>query len=414
MSFHPIALIRNFYRKNLFERLIVYLLLSALICKFVFELILGQSSFLQSQNRQWLFYGFLALDYLVSYKKVVGLRIGLNANSAYGVVLFIMMAHGLFVGLVLGNQPFIIFNDLVPVLMIALNIWRMQSASENATPVDFNFLIHACIYMAFGVTICGFVAVALGRPSEMAFPAAQLFLPLVMAMLFMTRPIPRHLLVLIAISAFLALPELNRSNMIFAFVAVGGYTFIKFIKNPVIGVVIGMIGIIVLSSAVLMLPEDSKTYRRIISLTQLDLSKRTGSVGERQAENDAIDIQLASGGETIQWLGLGFGGQYEVQFSHEYIKNYGHAHYSWAWFKLRYGQTGYFYLMILVSLLLYNMVSGLKTRTELGVFTGLICLCALIYCVTYVNAVFLLSGLQFFNVKQELAQRKPVDVRGTA
>lgn len=59
----------------------------------------------------------------------------------------------------------------------------------------------------------------------------------------------------------------------------------------------------------------------------------------------AVQEKLDTLGTEAQWLGLGFGGVYEVQFTHVMLKDYGHAHYSWVWFNLRFGRIGYLYLL---------------------------------------------------------------------
>ena len=81
--------------------------------------------------------------------------------------------------------------------------------------------------------------------------------------------------------------------------------------------------------------------------------------------------------------------------SQERTHTYGHAHYSWAWFKLRFGQMGYLYLLIFVSVLAYNgFVWGLRFD-PVGFFMLCLCLVSLLYCFTYVNAAFLMMGIQF-------------------
>ena len=98
---------------------------------------------------------------------------------------------------------------------------------------------------------------------------------------------------------------------------------------------------------------------------------------------------------------MGFGGLYEFQSTHAYIRNYGHAHYSWAWFKLRFGYIGYFYLAILASMLLYNVIRGLQSRSENGIFVAFLCLQGIIYLGTFVNALFLVSGIHFLKIDKQ-------------
>ncbi|GJL86232.1 MAG: hypothetical protein DHS20C02_20070 [Micavibrio sp.] len=186
--------------------------------------------------------------------------------------------------------------------------------------------------------------------------------------------------------------------MLFLLIISSGYLAINFVRNPVKGGTILLVAAIVVVASVSFLPDDSKTYRRITSLSEIDLTERTGSIGERQAEWDAIQIKLAEKGKTIEWFGLGFGGVYNVQFTHQYLVDYGHAHYAWAWFNLRFGKSGYIYMVMLMAALLYNMVRGGFLSNRTGIFVSFLCLQGFIYCFTHVNSVFLLSGLHFFHV----------------
>jgi hypothetical protein len=386
--------LKDFYERNLFERIIIYAFVAAFITKFVFEFLLGQWSFSQSQNIQWIFYGLLGLDYVVSYKKILNITVNVNLMSILALVFLIMTAHGLFVGFLSHNQVFVIFNDAVPLFMIALNILRMQSLAE-ARPVDFSFLLGASTLLAFGACFFGLLADLLGQPSGASLGNATIFLPLFFAGLFVHRPFPKWVLLLGGIMLVLTSPEMNRTSMAFIAAVTGVYLLIKLIKNPVYGVGLSALAVIVIALGIILVPKDSGTFQRINALGSVDLNQRTGSIGERQAEWDAIQTKLKSRGETIQWLGLGFGGLYNVQFTHQYNQDYGHAHYSWAWFNLRFGKVGFIYLAILVSALLWNGFSGLYQRNETGVFVALLCFMGLVYCATYVNAVFLLSGIHF-------------------
>lgn len=393
--FHSLVLfIKDFYARNLFERIIIYVFIAAFLTKFVFEFLLGQWSFLQSQNKQWIFYGLLALDYIVSYKKIINLTVNVNLMSIMALVFLVMTGHGLFVGILNHNQPFVIINDAIPLFMIALNILRMQSITE-AKPIDFPFLLSSCTLLAFGACFFGVCAGLLGGGSGASLGNATIFLPLFFAGLFMQRPFPKWILVLGGIMLALASAEMNRTSLVFLAAVTGVYLLIKLIKNPVYGVGLSALAIIIISLAVILIPKDSGTYQRISALGSIDLNQRTGSIGERQAEWDAIQAKLKSRGESIEWLGLGFGGTYNVQFTHQYNQDYGHAHYSWAWFNLRFGNVGYIYLALLGGALLLNGISALYQRNEIGVFVALLCFMGLVYCFTYVNAVFLLSGIHF-------------------
>lgn len=390
-----IQFVKEFYERNLFERIIIYLFLSVLIVKAVFELGLGQWSFIQSQNIQWVFYSFLAADYLISWRKVINIRVTLNHISIFSFVLFIMLAHGTFVGIQMKNEPFVILNDAVPLLMIALNVLRMQSAAEYA-PINFERILTSCTILALGACFTGYLAQAIGKPSQPSIGNETVYLPLIIAGLFSLKPFPKW----VALSAlgmlFLTLDDVNRTTMVFLGAVTLFFFFALLFKEPVKGIALIGVAFVLVLLAVTVIPKDSKTYSRVASLSSIDLSERTGSIGERQAEWDAINIMEEKLGKTTEWLGLGFGGVYEVQFTHTYLKNYGHAHYSWSWFKLRFGDIGFIYLAVLVCILILNALAHSKMANSTSLFIVLLCLLCLVYCVTYVNSIFLLSGIQFY------------------
>ena len=402
MTFHTKNLLDRFFERNLFERIIFYIFISEVVTKIIFELALGQWGFTQSQNKQWFFYGFLALDYLISARKVINIRVTFNPMSALAIVFLIMVVHGLFIGLVNGNSLFVIFNDTVPPLMIALNVLRMQSSAENDNPIDFRFLFTACTALALAACLTGFLAVKLGQPSQTSVGSSALYYPMLMAALFTLRPFPKWAGVAALIMIVLVLGDINRTTMLFLAIVVSGYALIKTVRDPAKGLLAFLVIPVIAAMFFAFVPEDSKTYNRVIGLTNVDLSARTGSIGERAAEWDAIQAMLESKGKTVQWLGPGFGGVYNVHFTHHYLTDYGHAHYIWAWFNLRFGRSGYIYMALFLAALVYNAGAGLRARDETGVFVSFLCLLGLIYCMTHVNSVFLLSGIHFLHRRREV------------
>ncbi len=392
---HTASFVADFYDRNLFERIIVYVFLSSLIVKVVFEVGMGQWSFIQSQNQQWVFYGFLALDYLISWHKLVNLRVTVNPMSLFALVFFIMCAHGLLVGVILGNPPFVIFNDFVPPLMIGLNILRMQSVTEYR-PVNLRYLISICSTLAVLNSCFGQAGALAGLPTQPSV-GSNAFYPLVLAALFTIRPLQKWLFIIALVLTAMCIGDLNRTTLLFIAVVISGYILFASIRYPVQGILAIILASLLISAGTMLLPEDSKTYVRIVSTADIDLSERTGSIGERQAEWDAIQVKLASQGRTVELLGLGFGGLYEVKFTHQWLHNYGHAHYAWAWFNLRFGQSGYFYMALLLVALLYNGFRAAIENTGEGLFVSFLCLLGFTYCFTHVNSVFLQMGTTFFH-----------------
>lgn len=397
----PQILITHFFEKNLFERIIVYIFCSHFLVKLIFEFILGEWSFVQSQNQQWIFYGFLGLDYLFSYRKILNIKITINPMSILAFVFLIMIFHGLLVGIVSKNPPFIILNDTVPILMIFLNILRMQSFEEISEPINIRFLFLFCIVITFISSGISFLAVLGGKPSDTAVIASPIYFPLLFAGFFLlNRPIPKIYVLMGIITLLLAIPEMNRTTLTFVLIVLAVYSIIKIVSSPAKGVFILLIIVIFGSLFWALVPEDSRTYQRISNIGEIDLSRRTGSIGERQAEWDAIKLKLNASGETIDFLGLGFGGTYDVKFTHQYLTEYGHAHYSWAWFNLRYGKLGYLYLIIFLFCLFYNSFRCFSIFNATDLFLSLLCLMGILYCATHVNSVFLQSGIHFLYYKK--------------
>lgn len=398
MNFNLTSLIKSFWERNLLERIIIYLLFSDIAVKIIFELFLGEPSLAQSQNKQWIFYVLLLIDYAFSFNKVLKIKVSINPLSLFTIVFFIMILQGLFIGITLQNRPFEILNDTVPLLMIALNILRMQSASEKR-PADLKFLFYAVISLAMISCLIGFTGNALGKNTVAVIPLTPIVLPAVFAGLFFIRPVPKLAAAVFVVMIFLSISEINRTSLAFMLLTISGYAGFKMISRPTQGLMVLVIALTFIIAGWLVLPKDSKTYQRIVGITEIDFRARTGSIGERSAEYESINRTLERKGQTQEWLGLGFGGLYEFQSTHAYIRDYGHAHYAWAWFKLRFGYLGYFYLAMVFALMCYNIFRGLQKQTGLGVFIALLNLQGILYLATFVNAIFLCSGIHFYKIE---------------
>lgn len=396
---NPNKLLAQFFEKNLFERIIIYVFVSHFLIKLIFELILGQWFYIQSQNQQWIFYGLLAVDYIFSFKKVINLRIKLNPISLFSIILFIMVIHGLYIGIIYHNPPFVIINDMIPILMLALNILRMQSEFEKQE-INFLSLFITCTILAAGSCLFGLLAILLHKPSAPSMGDAKIFIPLFLTALIALRPLPIKAIFGCLLIFVLSFNNINRTIMLFMLIVSIIYTVYKIIKNPVFGFLLLGLFIILSTLIVTFLPKDSPTFSRISNIQNIDLNERKGSVGERQAEWEAIQLKLAANGETASWFGLGFGGLYEVKFTHQYLKEYGHAHYSWAWFNFRFGIVGYLYLIILFCCLSFNGIRSFLFYNEVGLFVSMLCLMGVIFLGTHINSLLLLNGIHFLYIKK--------------
>lgn len=391
--------ISSFYNQNIFSRLILYIFVSELAVKFVFELLMGQWWFELSQPKQYIFFILLGIDYVINLPKIFNLRVQSNFIAVWCLVLIFMIVQGVWLGLAYANPVFLVFNDTVPLIVIVLNVLLMNNINASQTKVDFGAIFQVCSVVALLVVIIGFVAVSIGLPSKASLGGQpiSLYIAMFFAALITGHKIkPFYLLCFISVLIF-SLENMNRTTLAFFLICSLIYVLFAVYKDIYKGVLILFLSIGILAGFWIVLPKDSPTYNRIIGITELDFSKRTGSVGERQAEFESINKMLTSVGPVAQFFGAGHGGTYEVRFTHKYNKDYGHAHYSWALFTLRYGYTGWFYLLALGGALVYNMVGAWNKKEATSLFVSLICLQSILYLGTYVNFVILLSGIQFFN-----------------
>jgi hypothetical protein len=378
LSFH------HFFRRNMCERLMVYVLLAELLAKIYVELITGQLLFYNPQAKQWIFYALLGMDYMFTFPRLLRMKVTFNTMSAFALVVMVMIAHGAVVGLVNHNPWFPLINDMIPLMMIALNVLRMQSFAEP-THIDFPPLFRTITLLSLASTLLSYGMLKVGLIAHATLIPNAIYLAMFYAALY-TYP---------KMSRCIGGADSNRTTMMFVALSTVGYVMIATIRRPAIGVFL-LLGVVVTGATVWnVLPDDSGAKRRIIALQNLDLNSREGSVGERQQEWDSISKHLAMLGESAELTGFGMGGTFTMKFTHEVVENYGHAHYSWAWFKMRFGEIGFVYLGILVVTLVANLYYGIRRWTSISMFIAFICLSGLLYLGTYVNAVWLLSGIQF-------------------
>ncbi len=397
-----------FFAKNLFERAIIYIFLAELLVKIFFELLGGQWYFALSHQKQFIFFGLIGLDYLLSMHKIVHIRLKANYTLVFLGIFSLMIIQGVVMGLLNHNKPMELINDTIPLIIFVLNALRMQSLAENRHPIDFKFLLYAISIMASIACLAGFIALQLGLPSRASAGGltSGLYFPLFFAGLLTLKRMPIPLLAMAVLIFGFSVTDINRTTMIFIALCIAVVVLAKLRDNIVVGLA-SIAAIMTIGSIGWMsLPEDSMTYRRIVGLANLDTSARTGSVGERQAEYDAINVKLTSMGNTVKWLGVGHGGTYEVQYSHQYIKDYGHAHYAWAMFALRYGNMGYFYLMIFAVTIILNIYRNWTFTDPVRMGIALMSLQAALYLMTYVNFVLLCSGVQFLYIFSQQERQK--------
>ena len=162
------------------------------------------------------------------------------------------------------------------------------------------------------------------------------------------------------------------------------------------------IGVLVASLAIafpVVVAPDSPIVRRIDAVVEKITGKteeQSGSLYERQAEWAAINEKLHALGPNAQLFGYGAGGVYIVEFTGGRIpENYSHAHYSWALFRLRYGDIGFIYLGLLTLFIIANGIKMARRKNDLSRIILILDIWSFVHLFTYVFFNFLAAGLQF-------------------
>ncbi len=387
----------SLFRRSFFERIVIYCFLSELIVKIIFELMLGQWWFSLTPLKQIFLYALLLMDYAVNFRKVMAIRFWGNPVFYFMLVVFVMVIQGTFVGLYNHNAPFEIFNDSVPLLLMAMNSLRMQSPVESKLPVNFGFLIRFCSWMSLLICCFGYLAKSSGLPSTSAISGviSGIYYALFIAALLTGYRLNLFHVICFFIVAGFSADDFNRTTLAF-FMFSGLILFLKYsVFNPARAILFFMAMTLLGFALWNFLPDDSKTKQRFTDLAQVSSESRTGSVGERMSEWVSIQEKVAQGGTSARWIGLGHGALYDVRYTFRVIKDYGFAHFAWALFYFRYGLSGYVYLGILTFMLIWQTYRCWSFKSPLQMTVSLLGLMSILYLATYVNFVILCMGLQF-------------------
>ncbi len=108
-------------------RLVLYFVLADLAVKILFEIAQGMWWYQTPTLKQYFLFGFIGLG-LRPFRSVDP-RIRVRSVSAIVVILFFiwLCIHGVVVGLAHGNPIFKVFNDTVPLIVVAINLARIQN-----------------------------------------------------------------------------------------------------------------------------------------------------------------------------------------------------------------------------------------------------------------------------------------------
>jgi hypothetical protein len=395
----------------LFERLIYYILIPDLFSRVVLEAILGEWYFGITQAKQWMLYGFIALEFVIQSRALVEDRFRKDENLIVSGLMLVMLLHGVFVGLAWRNPPSRIIIDSVAPFVLATNILLLDRRSAFAG-FDFQRLVRVNLAYSVIMIVVGIVAVSMGRPSIVSLggaPASAVSFTILLASLTVKRTFSFTDLAITGFIVVPVTPSLNRTTLAVVVTCLIGIFFSKIIVDGR-RLYFTLVITIVLSALVPMaLPQDSPLMRRIQGTIEYDPEETHGSIGERQAEFLAINDKLRRMGAAAEWFGAGHGALYYVELAVREVPDagIGHAHFGWSLFKLRYGYVGYFYLLILGGMALRSTVRNYRSPYAADRIISVLAMFSLMYIFTYVLGLFFIAGTQFSSARAAMAEPQP-------
>lgn len=397
---------------NFFERLIYYFLVPELMAKIVYEIILRIPPITISQPKQLVFYGLVFLDYIILVLRYRTFRPAIRQLNPAFVLLLVMLFHGVVVGVWWGNSVSRLAIDTVNVFVVLANVLILSDPSKVAD-TDFQRIFFINRLYAASMILMSLIAVmvnpasliTLGGSTATAVTASLMFTEIYVTRSLSSRSILRCGISIMLLAA--TLQSWNRTTLVF----VGAALLIAFARQvrrvPFKIAYLSMAFVMVFAVALAMLPEDSALSRRLSGLEDLDLSVRTGSIGEREAEADAVSDKIAALGLIGRVFGAGHGASYDVKYTWEWKLNYSNAHYGWVLFYLRYGALGYIYLGLWIVTLLISILRMWRSENPASILVCLLSVWNIGYLGTYGYFSFFIAGLPFV---RPASRRDPVTV----
>lgn len=409
-----------------FERLIYYFLVPDVMAKIVYEIFFKVQAITVNQPKQFVFYGLIALEYIILVLRYKTFRPAMAQVSPICALLVVMMFQGLVVGLWWGNSGSRIAIDTVNVFVVLANVIILSDPNKIAD-TDFSRIFFVNRIYAVTMVLLSLIAAAvnptslisLGGSTATAISVSLIFTEIYVTRSLSGRSILRGSLGLLLLAS--TVQSWNRTTLVF----VGAAVLILFARNvgrmPFRIAYLLMASVMVAAVALSALPEDSALSRRLSGLEDLDLSSRTGSIGEREAEADAVGEKIAALGIAGKIFGAGHGASYDVKYTWEWKLNYSNAHYGWVLFYMRYGALGYLYLSLWIVTLLVSILRTWRSSNPASIFVCLLSIWNVGYLGTYGYFSFFIAGVPFvrpasrrlnrpdFNVTERL-RREPVTV----
>lgn len=359
---------------------------------------MGMYWYTNIQPKLWVFYGFMAIEYAFFFIRLGRVRIARSASVMSMYLAFILVIHGAAMGVFWGNSTSKILTDTIVIFVFAFNIVILNT---DEAFVGFNFQrVH--FYMkiyALTMVVVGALAVSIGKPSIVNLGGAgggPLCLTILILGLAQKRRVTLGNLGFVLFIVLMIAPNLTRTIMAVFALMVAFYVGPKIIRSAAVLYVVTAFLVATPFILPMVVPEDSPIMRRIQGLTEDRGADDGGSLGERAEEFRAVNEKLHELGPQAEWFGYGAGGVYQPVLTNGVIpEGYSHAHYGWALFKLRYGYTGYLYLVAFGVLLLNNCLWLARRKDPTGKLVFLLGIWGLLFIFTYFSFNFLIAGLQF-------------------
>ena len=383
-----------------FERLIYYFLLPDIFAKIVYEIVFRVPAITVNQPKQFMFYGLVALEYLIFALRRGSLRPVWSQINPVLILLTVMIFHGVVIGLWWGNPLQRTIIDTVNVFVVVANMIILSDPTKIAdTAFDRIFTVnrvYAVLMVSLSVVamaVNSSSVIALGGSTASAISISLIFTEILLIRSFNSRSLLQAAIGLVMLAA--TVQGWNRTTLVFVLVATILILVRRVGKTPfrVAYVAMGAVMTCILTFA--MLPQDSALARRISGLEDVDLSSRTGSIGEREAESDAVSDKITALGLPGILFGAGHGAAYDVKYTWEWKLNYSNAHYGWVLFYLRYGSLGYVYLTLWIVALLFGLARTWRSSNPASVLVCMLSIWNIGYLGTYGYFSFFIAGVPF-------------------
>lgn len=386
------------------ERLIYYMLVTDLLSRLIFEVLLGYNMSRLVQQRLWIFFGLMAIEYIFQIRRVLHSKFYIDRNIYIACFIAVLVLHGLFLGIAWRNNTMKVATDTIPLLVGAINI-LLACQVDAFKNFNFNRVEIFNVTFALIMAILGIVAVLVGRDANGGLGSAvsTTICIAIIVVSFWRRNIFGIIFLIINLAILaISVPFFNRTSLAFIIIAALIVFFKNIIKSP-LKVYLSIT--LIMGGAVwfpLIVPPESPLGRRVQQLgdsEELAQEKKTGtgSIGDRFEEWSIIQKNISQGGPIVEIFGFGHGATYYIVIDGYYNPTYSNAHYGWALFYLRYGYCGFLYLAIYTSLIIANIARNKNSTDNFNRFIILVSIGAILYIFTYMAFDILIFGLQFMN-----------------